>query len=148
MSNFHTDLKVGQQGEDVLAQWLVRRGYRILSFNDDSRHDIFALYENQIHTFEAKFDQYPRTGNMVIEVFCLRRMQPTGLAASKSDFFAYIYSHDRSMFLIRTDALKEILRQRVGRGWVTNGGDNNQAVMVKLPIVEYADRFQQFNIDE
>ena len=109
-SDFKYDLKVGQVGEKYLGN----------------------ILENK--TIEVKTDyKASETGNIFIEYFS--RGKPSGLAISKSDWYAFIISND-NIILIKTDKLKDICRKYFWSDRDVKGGDNNTSQGILLNLKE------------
>jgi len=56
--NYAPHLALGQLGEELAGNWLVRNGYRLLERNWRSRHhqeiDLIAFRDNRLHCVEVK----------------------------------------------------------------------------------------------
>ena len=132
----------GDVGEEAVAKYLADNGFHsvIITSGYNPNYDVSALRGGSStetpsirYTYEVKTDMYRDTGNMAIELFCLRRQKATGLFASQADWYVYIFFHNKEAWFIKTDTLIELASQYPLKGMVTNGGDNNQAVMALIP---------------
>ena len=84
-------------------------------------------------TVEVKTDTVSdRTGNIYIEYQC--RGQPSGIAKTKADWYAYITPS--FVLMLPTEPLKDWLRtkMREGKYKPKNGGDYNKSVGLLIPI--------------
>lgn len=107
-SDFEYDLAFGKEGE--------------LSFADLTNKKIEVKRDRVAH----------KTGNIFIEYES--RGKPSGIATSKSDYYAYYVNE--VCILIETHRLKSICRRFVGTDRDIKGGDNNTSKGILLPITE------------
>lgn len=147
-TNFERDLQTGFIGENILSNYLIRKQIaNSVKYVNNSDCDI--LIESGKYSgvmFEVKYDQYPDTGNMIIEIFCLRRFKPTGLSVTKSKYFCYIFKHNKIGYIIKVESLKEIIKN-LNTKFVTNGGDNHNSVIIKLPYKQFINKFHKFKYE-
>jgi len=70
-----------------------------------------AIKSNRVETKNDDIYQY--TGNIYVEYECFRRgkWQPSGIAITKSEFWAFVLHNNVSVVFVRTDVLKEAARQ-------------------------------------
>jgi hypothetical protein len=122
------DLKVGQEGENVLSKML--RGS-----NDD-------------YTVEVKLDSIAhKTGNFYIEY--QSRGKDSGLKTTRADYYALMTMDKSFVMMVRTEHLKQALKswQRKcvarkldpDRTWRKRGGDNKTSVGMLVPVRELVD---------
>jgi len=107
-SDFEYDLAFGVEGE--------------LSFADLTNKKIEVKRDRLAH----------KTGNIFIEYES--RGKPSGIAISKSDYYAYYVNE--ICILIETHRLKSICRRFVGTDKDIKGGDNNTSKGILLSIKE------------
>jgi len=147
-SNFSRDIKIGNKGELILIDYL--RKINILSeyeLCNTYKYDILITsgkYKGV--TFEVKYDQYPDTNNMILELLCLNRLKFTGVLSTQAKYFCYIFKHNKTGYIIKVSSLLSLLKG-LDKGLVTNGGDNNNSVMVKLPYKKLLSKFHKFNYE-
>ena len=115
--DFDLDLRFGQEGEEWLRM----------------------LAKEQTIEVKRERDKWATTGNIVFEIRC--NGVPSGLSATKSDWWAHILSiggQPQSVILLRTEKLKERLRELITCKHlsITRGGDGNRVEMILLPIDE------------
>ena len=147
-NNFNKDLKVGQTGEKILANFILKNKWGdTVAFANTKDYDIIIKSGKYYGTtFEVKYDQYPDTGNMILEIFCLKRLIKTGILSSKAKYFCYIFTHNKTGYIIKTSILLNIL-SNLPKNIVTNGGDSNASVMVKLPYKKLLSKFYKFEYE-
>ncbi len=147
-SNFNKDIKIGNAGELILVDYL--RKINVLS-----QYELCNTYKYDILitdgkykgvTFEVKYDQYPDTNNMILELLCLNRLKFTGVLSTQAKYFCYIFKHNKTGYIIKVSSLLSLLKG-LDKGLVTNGGDNNNSVMVKLPYKKLLSKFHKFNYE-
>lgn len=104
--NFKQDLIKGEKGEDVVADVLVKNGYKFISRNNDFKYDLIMEKEGHF-TFEVKTDdKYLETGNFFIEEES--RGKPSGIEVTEANYFAIHIPND-SVWVIEVSELKELL---------------------------------------
>lgn len=104
-NDFKYDLKLGQKGENYLANIL--KGKKI----------------------EVKTDlQAKKTGNVFVEY--KSRGKPSGISTTESEWYAFVVSNE-NIFLIRTDNLKLKCKKY---GKKRKGGDSNTSEGILLPL--------------
>jgi len=78
-----------------------------------------------------------KTGNIAVEFES--RNKPSGIAKTKSDYYAFILSEefrDEVIIIIKTKRLKEIAREYFLKGSVKKMGDDKSSLAVLIPIKE------------
>ena len=119
------DLKVGQEGENVLSKLL-------RSDSDD-------------YTVEVKLDSIAhRTGNFYFEYES--RGKPSGLKTTKADYYALMTIDKKFVMMVKTDHLKQALKSwqrkcvnqnlNADKTWKKKGGDDKTSVGMLVPIKE------------
>lgn len=107
-NDFRHDLKVGQVGEQLLADIL------------------------QGKTVEVKRDFWiSRSENLAVEFES--RGKPSGIATSEADYWAFIAAgevEDEIVLLIKTSRLKKIAKLEKQKGNIKAMGDNNTSLSV------------------
>jgi hypothetical protein len=112
-STFKYDLKTGQVGEGYISSMLSN------------------------NSIEVKTDfQAMNTGNVFVEYSCSGK--PSGLSKTEADWFAFIISNERILF-IKTTELKKICRCYINTPRDIVGGDNNlsKGILVPLYVIAY-----------
>jgi hypothetical protein len=92
-----------------------------------------------LKTIEVKKDYMGwKTGNIVVEYECNEK--PSGIAATKSNFFCYELTNKNQetvvYLFLKTSILKNLCRKYIGTKNDVYGGDGKRAKMIKLPIKE------------
>lgn len=109
---FKKDLIDGNLGERTLVFNFIKKGWKVISYNNDILYDFIIEKDGIQKSFEVKTDRYEyfkgyKTGNIFIEVRC--NGKPSGLQATIADYMAFFFPDDEECFLIETEKLKEIL---------------------------------------
>lgn len=135
--NFRKDIKLGEQGEVEIKEYLENLGYKYICDNKDYRYDLIMEYNSKQYSYEIKTDIYPRdTGNLAIEVES--RGKPSGIMVTEADFFVYYFKHQREIWNIRTKKLKDLIKN--GNFYLAeNSGDrgsNTKLYLLKKSIVK------------
>lgn len=113
-SNFKYDLKVGQEGENLIAKLLKSK------------------------KIEVKRDSWVyKSGNIAIEYES--RGKPSGISKSEAEWWSIIFSggfEDNIVLFIESNKLKQICRDFYKKGSVKKMGDNNSSLAVLIPLKE------------
>lgn len=91
-------------------------------------HDLYINYEYPF-SLEVKYDIYAaKSGNIAVEYFNTKQNKPSGINASKANFWIY-YLCKESIYMISLTKLKDFTN-RESPFRLVNGGDNNAAIML------------------
>lgn len=113
MLKFKKDLKEGQKGERIIADYLEKNnGLTNITFNNDIKFDIMGEKDGRTITFEVKTDRYEyfkqyKTFNMFIELSCNNK--PSGINATEAEYFIYYYPDLEVFYFISTEALRQMI---------------------------------------
>ena len=109
-NDFKYDLKLGQKGENLLANIILSKG----------------------DTIEVKTDlQALTTGNLFIEYES--RQKQSGIATTHAIWYSFVLSNTL-IITISTDNLKTICREYLNTNRDIKGGDSNTSKGILLPI--------------
>lgn len=106
VSDFHTDLKVGHEGEERFAKY-----YPEFKRTDGRSHDLVNV--NTGETVEVKFETRTskETPNFFVEYISNEsKMSPGGPWQSKADYFCFWFSDDVH-FVFRTEEFRDRAEQ-------------------------------------
>lgn len=140
--SFDDDLPIAQISEREDAALLEKYfPIKILSEgNSDSKWDFKALWQgSKIFTIEHKEDMMAKkTGNIAVEY--QSRGSPSGISVSEADYYMYrVHTREgKRYFMIRTDKLKDIIKQEFYIRKVTGGdkGSDTKMFLFKLDTFE------------
>lgn len=109
--NFKLDLKLGNDGETTVTNYLISKGNTLLSTNNDNKYDVKMLKDNIITTYEIKTDVkvFPMydTGNMFVEFHS--RGKESGVLTSQADWFVTYFKYLNEIWFIKTKKLKKLI---------------------------------------
>ena len=157
VNNFKLALEMGENGEKIVRKFLENLGYIFLSKCEDISHDYRFLKNGKEYVFEIKTDvahmredkltkEIRDTGNIAIEYES--RGKNSGIAATKADFFVTYYPHLNEIWLIKTEKLKNLIRENKETiKKVENAGDSNSNT--KLFLIKrdkFKDQFRVTNV--
>tara|TARA_R110000796_G_C14221206_1_gene394623 strand:+ start:94 stop:471 length:378 start_codon:yes stop_codon:yes gene_type:complete len=111
-SDFTHDLKIGQEGEKLVAE----------------------MVEGDKVEIKSEQDQYKDTGNVFVEFSS--RGKASGIAITEAKWWAInfmIKGEHQSTSILSTDRLKKMVKER-GKYRIVNGGDNNTSRGFLVPI--------------
>lgn len=111
--DFKKDLKLGNDGEDVVIQFLQSKGCVYDSSNNDNQYDIKMVKNNKITSYEVKTDVKCAplfdTGNIFIEFES--RNKPSGISTSKAQWFVTYFLYLNELWFIKTNKLKQLITE-------------------------------------
>ena len=109
--NFKQDLVLGNDGEDVIKEFLQTKGAKYLNSNNDNKYDLKMLVKNKTKTYEIKTDVLcsPKkdTGNLFVEFQC--RNKPSGIQVTEADWFVTYFKFLDEIWFIKTKDLKTLI---------------------------------------
>ena len=141
---FHSDLKDGQKGEQVIAHILSQRDFKIVSFNDNNEYDIRTTYKEKDVLHEIKTDCYEYykkiiTNNIFIETSCSKKL--SGIWSTKADILTYYFPYQNKAYLIKVNILKDFIKNNPQLRRTTQSGDGGRVTGVLINKEEYKDIF-------
>lgn len=142
---FRSDLKDGELGEDLVAEFLIKKGYKVLERRKDNWWDVKVEKIGIETTLEIKTDRWEKfnriTNNMFIEVSCSGK--DSGIMVTKADYFIYFYPEWELIYIIKCDELKKLLRERPDLFWRNgSGGDGGRVVAYVCNRFDVKDYFK------
>ena len=147
--NFKDDVKDGEKGETIIADFLITKGYKLISDNKDNKFDLRMLEpDGRETTIEIKTDVLctPErdTGNMFIEKHS--RGKDSGIAVSQAEWFVMYYPYLNESYFIKTETLRNLVKDTYF--YVATGGDpgsNTKGYLVNKK--KYGKKFNKIQID-
>ena len=108
---FRSDLKLGNEGEDVIIKFLESKGHKYLDSNNDNKYDIKMLTKGKETTYEIKTDVKCAplfdTGNIFIEFES--RGKASGIAVTQAKWFVTYFKYLNELWFIKSDELKTLI---------------------------------------
>ena len=135
---FEPDLAFGKQYEKLLLDYIE---YDTVEFSPAccKGWDVELTCDGYSVKYEVKSDRMAcRTGNVAIEISCSGR--PSGISSTEANYYAYFIVYPTmspTLYLIPTDALKELIIDNKYRRVM--GGDGGRSEMVLVPIADFYD---------
>lgn len=109
--DFNSDLKLGNDGEDIIINFLINKGCKYIDSRNDNQYDFRMLKNGVKTTYEIKTDVKCAplfdTGNIFIEYES--RGKPSGISVTKSDWFVTHFIYLKEIWFIKSDKLKELI---------------------------------------
>lgn len=111
--NFGEDLKLGNKGEELVANFLQTKGCEYIDSNNDNKYDIKMRKNNTEITYEIKTDVLVApiydTGNIFIEFES--RGKESGISVTKSDWFVTYFKYLKEIWFIKSETLKTLIQE-------------------------------------
>jgi len=112
--NFHKDLELGVEGEDVVLNDLISMGAEVvIGSNDNNAYDFAISHKGKTLYYECKTDFYKDTGNLFVEVKC--RDKWSGICVTKADWFVTYFKTTNEIWYIKTEDLKQLIKNNEHR---------------------------------
>ncbi len=112
--DFRKDLVLGNEGEVVIKDFLVKQGLMYVESNDNNKFDLKMIKKNKEVTYEIKTDVLVTptkdTGNLFVEFKC--RNKPSGIETSEAEWFVTYFKHLNEAWFIKTDKIKSLLADK------------------------------------
>lgn len=109
--NFKKDLLLGNEGENVLRDFLNSKGCKPISKNDDKKYDLKMLKKGVETTYEIKTDfkcaPLFDTGNLFIEFEC--RGKESGIMVTEADWFVTYFKYLNEIWFIKSKKLIQLI---------------------------------------
>jgi hypothetical protein len=149
---FVEQLQQGNKGEVIVAKWLEKyKGLKTLEFNNTIDYDIKMTDYFFEETYEVKCDRWEywkkiKTGNMFFETRSGNK--PSGIWATKADFYCYYYPDFGELWFIETNKLKELCKTRpdvcIRKA---DAGDNSKIKGFTINRYKWKELFEHYNIN-
>jgi len=111
--DFKPDLKLGNDGETVVRQFLETNGCKFINSNNDNKYDIKMLTNNIETTYEIKTDVFvaPKpfdSGNIFIELESRGKL--SGINTTQAKWFVTYFLYLNELWFIETTKLKKLIQ--------------------------------------
>jgi hypothetical protein len=109
--DFKTDLKLGNDGEDVIINFLESKGCSYVDSNNDNKYDLKMVTKGKETTYEIKTDVKVApvydTGNIFIEYES--RGKSSGISVTQADWFVTYFKYLKEIWFIKSETLKKLI---------------------------------------
>lgn len=109
--DFKTDLKLGNDGEDVIINFLESKGCSYVDSNNDNKYDLKMVTKGKETTYEIKTDVKVApvydTGNIFIEYES--RGKTSGISVTQADWFVTYFKYLKEIWFIKSETLKKLI---------------------------------------
>lgn len=110
--NFRQDLKLGNEGEEIVTNFLKLKGLKYIESNNDNKFDLKMSNNGNEITYEIKTDVKCAplfdTGNIFIEFES--RGKPSGIQVTEAEWFVTYFKYLNELWFIKSDKLKELIK--------------------------------------
>ncbi len=117
---------LGDKAEAECLVTLELLGFDVEKVPTENRYDydLKATIGSRSLTFEVKNDvKCALTKNIAIEYFNSKKNEPSGITATKADF--WVHKFDKKLWIVKTSKLKEFIGKQQPKRVVLGGGDDN-----------------------
>lgn len=150
--NFKTDIEIGERGEEIISKDLEKMGANFITDNKDIEYDLMMEVPQKPKKvrYEIKTDIFCKpnndTGNLFIEYEC--RDKPSGINATKADWFVMFYPYLKSAWYIETSELKKLIKYNNFRKTSFSGDEDSNTKGYLIPREAYRRFFIVRKIEE
>tara|TARA_B100000900_G_C20548504_1_gene703697 strand:- start:380 stop:871 length:492 start_codon:yes stop_codon:yes gene_type:complete len=134
---FKKDVNIGEDGEEIIKQLLLSKGFKFIRENRDYKYDLLMSFGDRDISFEIKTDVYVDknndTGNLVVEYEC--RNKPSGISVTQADYYVYYMPKLNEVWNIHMDNLKYLIKNN--NFYSATGGDEGSNTKMYLIRREY-----------
>jgi hypothetical protein len=107
MANFLKDLRIGESGQNLIISLLNDFSLDVKT-NKNNEYDISCLINDFFYTFEIKYDVMANsTGNIAIEYYNPKSDKPSGITATKANYWICILNPEQ-IYISTVENLKKI----------------------------------------
>ena len=150
-NNFLEDLEFGEDGEKFISEYLEGKGLKLINTNKDNKYDLKMLKNNKEVKYEVKTDdkisRISDTGNHFVEFECkdryTRKLKPSGINTSESDWYVFYYIHINEIWFIKTETLRNLVKTNNFKIWYEAGDKKNPT---NFYLINRKDFKQYFNV--
>jgi len=126
MSSFLKSKDLGDYAEKEVEKLFSFMG--MTSKSNNIEYDLLVEYDRPF-SLEIKYDIYAaKSGNIAIEYFNTKKNKPSGIMASKADFWIYYLGEDSIYFITLKKLIEFTQKEQPFR--LVEGGDKNAALML------------------
>ena len=146
--NYNKDILTGEEGEEFIKNFLISKGFEFIKNNKNKDYDLLMSYEGREITYEVKTDVYvggeKDKGNIAIEFEC--RGVPSGIAATKADYFVIYMPKIGQIWNIRTKKLKNLIKNNNFRQTSQSGDKGSNTKLYLIPRKEFERYFKIYKL--
>lgn len=138
---FESDLKIGNQYEDIFCNMLGDIGFKVQ--REQGYFPDWDIISEDGLTWEVKYDKYSiHSNNVAIEYMCGKNL--SGISVTKAMFWSHFYYDSKERLkvnTVRVDVLKDFIKENINvNRWirtVANCGDGNASlILINKPHFE------------
>lgn len=133
MNKFRKDFKTGKKAEQLVTKLFEAAGFTVTANESTDKKELIGwdlcLTKDDICVkVEVKYDvMAAKTGNVAVEYFNHKKGEPSGILATKADYWIYVFGKD-DYWIVEVSVLKKFLNNERGR--MVSGGDNNSQMIL------------------
>jgi hypothetical protein len=109
--DFRKDLKLGNEGEVVVTDFLESKGHKYVDSNNDNKYDVKMITNGKETTYEIKTDVKCAplfdTGNIFIEFES--RGKASGIAVTQAKWFVTYFRYLNELWFIKSNDLRTLI---------------------------------------
>jgi hypothetical protein len=141
---FRSDLKLGNNGENLVGKFLENKGGIILDKNNDNKYDLSVSYNGVIITYEIKTDVFCApmfdTGNMFIEFESRGKL--SGISVTKAKWFVTYFLYLNEIWFIEVEKLKLLIANNHFPTHLDSGDINSNTKGYLIKRKDYKSHFK------
>lgn len=135
--NFKKDLIIGENGENVVANDLIKMGGKLISDNKNNKFDLM-IQKNEIKT-DVYCKPHYDTGNIFIEFEC--RGKNSGILVTEAKWFVTYFKHLNEIWYIKTSDLLSLIKTSNFRTTQFSGDSGSNTKGYLIPRYAFKENF-------
>jgi hypothetical protein len=145
---FNSDLKLGNDGEKTIIDFLESKGSKYISSNNDNQYDIKMLKNGKVITYEIKTDVTCAplfdTGNIFIEF--KSRGKQSGITVTKADWFVTYFKYLNEVWFIKSENLKQLILDNEFRVFMDAGDIGSETHGYLIKRKDFKEHFHTYKL--
>lgn len=118
--DFQITLESGEWAEEIVAQLLISKGWRIIHFWKGNEYDILASKDGRRIKVEVKLDQTPIRRTINIEYESSRK--PSGISVTTADYYFNLQPQIDELLIMKVEDIKKTIKDKGTNIKATNAG--------------------------
>jgi len=141
--NFKKDLIIGENGENTVANDLIKMGGKLISDNKNNKFDLMIQKNGENIKYEIKTDVFCKphndTGNIFVEFEC--RGKESGIMVTEAKWFVTYFKHLNEIWYIKTSELLSLIETSNFRTTQFSGDSGSNTKGYLIPRYAFKEKF-------
>ena len=121
--DFKTTRESGEWAEEIIAQHLKDKEYKIIHFYKDSEYDILVEKDNKLIRIEVKLDQSDLNNTINIEF--KSSGTPSGISITNAHYYFCLQPKINELMVMKVEDIKDAIKEQMLSRAITISGDGS-----------------------